>query len=372
MATTIHLNFGTLAFSSAVERISVRTAAASVNVSLYAVDTSGSETAVFAETYYPYSENVTLHDFASIIEDEMAITGSPLQKFRIEAEASDDTSDDKTFTILYCSCHTSCQPSGIVASQFLTTRKVIEATADYPLPLFYVRPPVEYLDQELVSFHVICRRQDTGDVRIIFVPNGHTGYGKDYELKMLTISREWLAAQTASSFPNIPYDIIGVTVRIGQRSITVYYTKRKPDIRLYFTNMFNALEIAELVGDTTAKTKVKRTEAVCDGIVSFYDQSVEQSFEFQTAGLTAEYAEWLGQLFMSRDVRIINKPYHEEDNLNEPYPSVLITDSTCEVQDGDEELNTVKFTYRYTSDRPESSVALPDRIHTDTFKTPFS
>lgn len=136
--------------------------------------------------------------------------------------------------------------------------------------------------------------------------------------------------------------------------------------------MFNALEIAELVGYTTAKTKVKRTETVCDGIVSFYDQSVEQSFEFQAAGLTAEYAEWLGQLFMSRDVRIINKPYHEEDNLNEPYPLVLITDSTCEVQDGDEELNTVKFSYRYTSDRPESSVALPDRIHTDTFKTPFS
>ena len=71
-------------------------------------------------------------------------------------------------------------------------------------------------------------------------------------------------------------------------------------------------------------------------------------------------------------MRIINKPYHEEDNLNEPYPLVLITDSTCEVQDGDEELNTVKFSYRYTSDRPESSVALPDRIHTDTFKTPFS
>lgn len=371
MATTLHLNFGDIVFSSAVGRITVRSDASAVDISLHILS-STRENLVFSETYYPYSGTVALHDFASVIEAEMVQWAQPLATFRLTAKAADGTSDTRSFAVLYCDRHTDLQPGAIVGEQFLTSRRIITASRDIPVPLFYIRPPMEYIDQELIAYRIIARKGTSGNIRIIFSPDGYTGYGKTYELGLLTIRRDTLRDRCAKYYNAAPYEILGVTVEIGRRSITIYYSDRRPDLRLYFTNMFNALEIAELVGDTTAKTKVKRTETVCDGIVSFYDQSVKQSFEFQAAGLTAEYAEWLGQLFMSRDVRIINKPYHEEDNLNEPYPLVLITDSTCEVQDGDEELNTVKFSYRYTSDRPESSVALPDRIHTDTFKTPFS
>lgn len=372
MATSIHLNFGDIVFSSAVERITVRSAASAVDISLHILDDTGGENLVFSETYYPYSGTVALHDFASVIEAEMVQWAQPLSTFRLTAKAADGTSDTRTFAVLYCDRHTDLQPGAIVGEQFLTSRRIITASPDIPLPLFYIRPPLEYLDQELITFHIITRRADTPDLRIIFSPEGYTGYGKDYALGMLTIQRDTLRDRCAKYYNATPYEILGVTVEIGRRSIIIYYSDRRPDLWLWFANMFNCPELAELHGDTTAKTKVKRSEAVCADTLRLYDQSVEQQFEFQADALSADTADWLTQLFTSRDVRIIDRPYNEEDYLNESFPSVLITDSTSEVQDGDDELNKIKFTYRHASVRPDSRLRHPDRIHQDTFKNPFS
>lgn len=372
MATSIHLNFGDIVFSSAVERITVQTAAASVDISLHILDGTGAENLVFSETYYPYSGTVALHDFASVIEAEMVQWSQPLATFRLTAKAADGTSASRTFAVLYCDRHTDLQPYAVISQQFLTSRRIITASRDIPLPLFYIRPPMEYLDQELIVYHIITRRADTHDIRIIFAPDGYTGYGKDFAASMLTVTHAALRDKCAKYYNTTPYEILGVTVEIGRRSVTIYYSDRRPDLRLWFANMFNCPELAELHGDTTAKTKVKRSEAVCADTLRLYDQSVERQYEFQADALSADTADWLTQLFTSRDVRIIDRPYNEEDHLNESFPSVLITDSTSEVQDGDDELNKVKFTYRHASTRPDSGLRHSDRIHHDTFKNPFS
>lgn len=296
----------------------------------------------------------------------------PLATFRLSAKAADGTSDTRTFAVLYCDRHTDFQPGAIVGEQFLTSRRIITASRDIPLPLFYIRPPMEYIDRELIVYHIITRRADTHALRIIFAPEGYTGYGKGYQLGMLTIHHADLRDKCAKYYNAAPYEILGVTVEIGRRSVTIYYSDRRPDLRLWFANMFNCPELAELHGDTTAKTKVKRSEAVCADTLRLYDQSVEQQFEFQADALSADTAHWLTQLFTSRDVRIIDRPYNDEDYLNESFPSVLITDSTSEVQDGDDELNKIKFTYRHASTRPDSRLRRIDRIHQDTFKNPFS
>ena len=371
MATLIHLNFGDFVFSSAVERITVQTAAPAVDISLHTLDGTG-ENLVFSETYYPYSGTVALQDFASVIEAEMVLCEQPLARFRITAQSTDGTSDTRTFSVLYCDRHTDLQPYTIISQQFLTSRRIITASPDIPVPLFYVRPPLEYLDQELIAYHIITRRTDTHALRIIFSPDGYTGYGKDYALGLLAVSHADLRAKAAKYYNGIPYEILGATVEIGRRSITIYYSDRRPDLRLWFANMFNCPELAELHGDTTAKTKVKRSEAVCADTLRLYDQSVEQQYEFQADALSIDTARWLTQLFTSRDVRIIDRPYNEEDHLNESFPRVLITDSTSEVQDGDDELNKIKFTYRHASVRPDSRLRLSDRTHNDTFKNHFT
>lgn len=86
MATTLHLNFGDIVFSSAVGRITVRSDASAVDISLHILS-STRENLVFSETYYPYSGTVALHDFASVIEAEMAQWAQPLATFRLTAKA---------------------------------------------------------------------------------------------------------------------------------------------------------------------------------------------------------------------------------------------------------------------------------------------
>lgn len=253
-----------------------------------------------------------------------------------------------------------------------SSRRVIAATRDIPLPIFYIRPPLKYLDQELIVYHIICRDRSTGALRVVFSPDGYTGYGKGYELGLKTIEHDRMRSLCAKYYTQSDFDIIGLTFEIGRRAVTIYYTDHRPDLRLWFKNMFNCPELAELTGDTTAKTKLKRSETVCAGRVALYDQSAEQTFEFQADGLSPDTADWLTQLLTSRDVRLVNRAYSEEDYLDEGFPEVLITDSTAEVQDGDDELNKIKFTYRHTSDRPDSGITRHLRIHTDQYKNPFN
>jgi hypothetical protein len=53
-------------------------------------------------------------------------------------------------------------------------------------------------------------------------------------------------------------------------------------------------------------------------------------------------------------------------------PRVLITDMTAEVQNGDSELNTLKFTYRYEDERPLLILSENSDIFTDQFTDPYA
>lgn len=370
MANRIVTGFGGFAFSSQVNSVTVYTDDASVVLTLERVLT-GLEMEVFSETYYPINGRVTLHDLASIIEEEMSSVGNCFAAFRLKAASSSGTASSD-FNILYCDRSVlDIWPGELIRNQFLMSRRVITVTRDFPVPVCYIRPPMEYIDQELLSYHVICRLRDTGETKILFFPNGYSGYGTGYEFGTFVISHADIMEKAASKLKK-EFDLLGLTIDLGRRSLTILYSDIRPDLRLCFSNMFNCVELAELRGDTTTKTKVKRSEAHCSDSVVLYDQSVEQTFEFEADGLSLETANWLSELLASRDVRLVNRPYGDDDELMEFYPPVLITDSTSEIQDGDDELNKVKFTYRHISPRPDAGVRRYDRTHNDTFKNQFT
>ena len=102
---------------------------------------------------------------------------------------------------------------------------------------------------------------------------------------------------------------------------------------------------------TTAKTDVDRSLAVINGKSQFYNQSTAKTYEVEATRLTSDEAAWIDQLFSSYDVFRIEP---DATNPDEPLvlAPVLITDCTCEIHDGDEKLNTVKFTWRHTDNRP--------------------
>ena len=51
---------------------------------------------------------------------------------------------------------------------------------------------------------------------------------------------------------------------------------------------------------------------------------------------------------------------------------ILITDCTCEVQNEDEKLNTVKFTWRHTDNRPIVRLSASPGIFTSPYNIVYS
>lgn len=385
MPTSIALRFGHFAFSSAISVITVNTAAPRVAVALTSAD--GSLT-YFAETYYTLNGHAALHDFRSIVEQVMRQMQTQLATFRItatpqglpddapEADAAPVSTD---FTVLYCdrAVDTLLSPSDLIERQFLTSLPVRLASAYLPEVLHYVNPRRTYTnDPEVILpiyLHIHYLRLDTDERRVKFAVDGYTAPRND-GLSVATYSVDYADLSERVAEASHPTQVLGVTVDIGRRSATLLYPLHSPlsTLRFYFCNMFNVPEVAEIQAVTTAKQKVKTAEAVCDGSLRLYDHSVTQEYEVEADGLSLDRARWLAQMLASRDMRLIDRPMGEEDFLNENYPEILITDSTCELSDGDDELSKIKFTYRFAAERPLSGLAVADRIHTSQYKNPFN
>lgn len=110
-----------------------------------------------------------------------------------------------------------------------------------------------------------------------------------------------------------------------------------------FRNMFNAYEYLDVVGIVNRKTKYDRETTVCSGVTKQYNRTVERTYEVQTGPLTDGQVREVEQLIGSRDIQLCASD-HDYD--------VIITDHTIEVDNDDESLSTVKFTFRFTGERP--------------------
>lgn len=166
--------------------------------------------------------------------------------------------------------------------------------------------------------------------------------------------------------------LLSFTVRCGQRSVTCFVDNSLTDLEsFYFRNCFNVWDSATLPVETTAKTDVERSLAIINDKSRFYNQSTAKTYEVEAGPLTSDEADWIDQLFSSHDVfRIEPDPTNSYDPLL--LAPILITDATCEIQDGDEKLNKVKFTWRYTDNRPIVRLSASSGIFTEPYNLVYS
>ncbi len=197
-----------------------------------------------------------------------------------------------------------------------------------------------------------------------------------------TIAYEDIHYPTLLQYLNLNSDsegnkILAFTIQIGHRSFTYYFDHDfKPQLTLVFRNCFNINECIELCCITTTKQKVERSTALTNGQYSFYDQSEEQIFEVESATIPLDVARWIEQLFTSHKVRFIDYSYTEWETLDD-FPEILITESSCEISDSDENLNKVKFSYRFTHKEPRLHTrfigdSYAQGVFTSEFNTSFS
>lgn len=356
--------------SSAVGEISVAVDGDFVDVTL----TASGGSVILSERYYAYGDYVTFYDLGSLIEAEMRKSGQSTADFtlRVFSDTVDNNADSCVLHILYCDRFTVCTDiPAFLKENFLTTLSMRRVAPDTTLSLFIYAEKGESIDYSIA--HTFRKK----DSEALYHHSYCADVGKNADSSgviQLNISLSSIIADAASFAAVRPGDItlLRFTVSCGQRSISCFVDYSLDDREtFYFRNCFNVWDWATLPVATTAKTDVDRSVAIINGKSRFYNQSTAKTFEVQTGPLTSDEAEWIDQLFSSYDVFRI-----EPDATNDVDPlvlaQILITDCTCEVQDGDDKLNTVKFTWRYADNRPIVRLSVSSGIFTSPYNIVYS
>lgn len=360
-------------FSSALGDLAVDVDGEYVDVKLY---TPGR--VILSERYYAYGGAVTLCDLGSLIEAEMRASGQSYDEFTLSVftDTTGNKSDSCVLHILYCDRMTVCSDiQKFLSENFLTTLSYRRVAPGSTESLFF------FADKEESVAYTISHRYRKSGSEALF----HHSYTVDADktassasVVQINIAQSLVIADAAAhaGVRLSEVSLLSFTVYLGQRSIT-FIVDESLDSRpsalnsFIFRNCFNALEVATLAAVTTAKTDVDRSTAIVNGRSRFYNQSATKTYEVETAPLTSDETEWIDQLFTSHEVfRIEPDPTNEYDPL--VLAPVLITDSTCEIQDGDDKLNKVKFTWRFADNRPLVRLSASPGIFTSPYNIVYT
>lgn len=356
--------------SSAIGDISIAADGDFVDVTLTA--TGGS--VILSERYYAYGGYVTLCDLSSIIEAEMRTSGQSAADFtlRVFTESVNNKADSCVLHILYCDHFTVCTDiSTFLKENFLTALSMRRVAPGSTLSLFFYAEKGESITYSIA--HTFLKAGSDARYSHTFSLNAGNTAGES-DIVQLNIPLDSIIADAASFAASRPGDItlLTFTIRCGQRSISCFVDYSLDDREtFFFRNCFNVFDWAVLPTATTAKTDVRRSVAIINGKSLFYNQSSDKTYEVGTGPLTSDESGWIDQLFSSYDVFRVEP---DATNSDEPLVlvPVLITDCTCEIQNGDEKLNTVKFTWRYTDNRPIVRLSASPGIFTSPYNIVYS
>lgn len=356
--------------SSAVGEITVAVEGEYVDVTLTA--TGG--IVILSERYYAHGGYVTLYDLGSLIEAEMNKSGQSCADFtlRVFTDSVNNKADSCMLHILYCDRFTVCTDiPAFFRENFLTTLSMRRVAPGSTLSLFF------YAEQGESVAYTVAHRFRTADSDAIFSHSYVADSGKTASASgvvQLNISMSAIVAD-AASFAAVrlsEVEVLTFTVSVGQRSVTCHVDASLADRDSFaFRNCFNVWDVALLPCVTTAKTDVDRSLAVVNGTSSFYNQSVNKTYEVVAGPLTSDEADWVDQLFSAHTVMRFESGTLDEDSPL-VFAEVLITDCTCEISDSDENPNTAKFTWRYADNRPIVRLSASPGIFTSPYNPVYS
>lgn len=277
---------------------------------------------VFSTTLYPYGGNVILYDIASVIEEDMRKSGVSVGDYILSI-------GDASIRIqpMYCDY----TADGLDADNcFLTTLTSQRVYQDSFFELAAIP------NNDTIAMMCLYRRQDGAiDTTTIEIP------GPSLERGRVSGSFKAVLANLRQSVGN-DVSLLAVTFRNGSRSKTYFMMQGDADARFCFRNCFNAYDIIDLKGVITEKNAVSNKLAICNGRASQYDHQTDQTFEFQSEPLTDIEAQSISQLVASREVYLL----HGDSGKR-----IIITDHTCEIDNDNESLPTVKVSWRHVDSR---------------------
>lgn len=325
---------------------------------------------VLAERFYAVSGWVTLHGIGELCESALRERGISFGEFELSATA-DGEQATAVLRLIYCDRFTPYSDNAVFFSEnFLTTCNIrrIPRGSDTTLALF--AKSGETLKWRLA---VPLRDPSTGALRVATwqypTPSRIVADG----VYFINVLWTHVLSAVRALFPTEQPEVGQFTVFCGQRSVTFFIdASLRASDTFHFRNCFNIREAVTLPTLSTAKTVVEQSLAVVNGQTRHYNRHATQAFEVECGPLLMQEALWLEQLVTSHEVVRIEPYALEGDDDERTAVPVLITDFTCEMHDGDDKLNTLKFTWRYADNRPLVRLSAPTNYFTEQYTPTFS
>lgn len=305
----------------------------------------------FSTKLSAYGYYLELADLRQVVEAYMEEEDSRLSTLMLKMTEAGSVYESDVMEIIYCKFNIDRQDEFLKKS-FLTSRTAFRISRQGKQLLHWFAEKNEKVEQYI-------------DVLTV----GEDGMPTVARLQQATLyisstdimSEEFKVEEVQRNFI---YKVLAFTVHRGkQRSMTFYVDDELPNLTLLFRNAFGSDEIAEIHGVSTRKQDVDRSEAKVLHRSLQYDQSEEYTTEVETSALTYEESLWLQQLFASKKISIL------KSQTSNP---IIITESTSETSDGNDDTIHAKFTYKLVADREQQVFAPPAQIFTEHYQSEFT
>ena len=357
MATTLITEIPVIVFSSQIGDIELSTDQEKIVITL-----EDGLKEIYRSKLYAFDGKVTIVNIGEVIEQYMRTQDESFIAFTMYYNKEDGTNIGSfNINTLYCSLILDIEAGIFGSYNFLTTlsaKRVHRDAYDY-IWLFHGQ------ERGTVMAHCIYE-DENGNIANISV-SYQSFIASDIGVSRIVVSQQKIVNQISLAGGKIKR-LLSFSLEFLNRHFTYYIVDYTPEVSFVFKNCFNVTEYVSFSAITTTKTKVNRSTAISGGEHLFYDQSVDKSYEVETASLTNDEAHWVEQLINSHSVRFGTSP--NADKL----PKIIITDSDCEIHDDDEELNKLKFTWQFIEKTPHLTKKFrsdADGIFTDEYNTIF-
>lgn len=324
---------------------------------------------IYSSTYYTYSDYVLVSELTEILETYMIANNKTVLDVSISFSASGDT-QAVTSTVVFCQQKMSISASALLEKHFFTSSQARFTTPEAKELLYCYRfrpqgtgiPANPFI---ITTFTLKVLQADGSIVEKTKVVSRSAAYGVNKIDASLSAIKVIMGSLISSSDQVLSYTVI------ADDAVFTFYVSHNRRLRLfYFRNCFGVYELAVLPVKTVAKTETKSSTAVCGNLSLQYDIEHTRKYEMETAALLYRQADWLTQLFTSRDIRY----YDSKQSYIEEMPRVLINDYECEVSDEPGTSNAVKFEWQFADKRDAIDLAGANSngIFTEQFSPQFA
>lgn len=285
--------------------------------------------------YKSCNNTCTFYELRQIVEQNMVARGLTLASLLISVNYGSSSEQYSNKYVIYSkNRNMDSDDEDYLASHFLMNR------ISYTLPRGQMMIlPFFATDDEYIRARYSCTFLKAGETVTYKLTQSIYQYQTPH-IYNLYITADFLQDLAEQSLGDSCGQLLSFTVRVGDRSLTVYIVDEEPCVHFSFRNSFNTWEEMYVFGSETLKTEVSRKEAVVMNTSSFNDKTVSRKHEVTTAPLSQEESRWFNEFLESDEVTM-------EVSHDYPEQPVLISDITSEISDSAKELVRIKFSWRF-------------------------